>query len=359
MFPDMLQAVLADTAFEPLLLLDDHYRVISANRAARDLFAQAQITGHHIGALLDSPELLDLIDCAHTDHGCPEGQFTVGGRGYRARCKPIEAGGQRYYALALQDITQLLRLNRARREMVANISHELRTPISAIRLLRDTLIYQELGKKRRQAILRKIGKQVDTLQRIVDGMSDLAMIESGQAIMRLLETPLLPMIHDALDHLDEEIERTKLEVTVDTPPDLFVLVDPAQIGRVLTNLVHNAVKFTPKRGRIHISAVRGYAGAAASNGGSEEDVVTVMVSDSGPGIPPEERERVFERFYQVDPARTGGRGTGLGLSIAKHIIEAHKGRVWVEDSPLGGASFCFTLLAASPPGKPDNGHRDD
>lgn len=347
MVPDRVQAFLVDTAFEPLLLLDGRHRVVSVNHAARDLFPSGDVIGQPLEDLIDSPELADLLACARGDAGCPEGQFAFGERAYRARCQALDVDGQAYIALAMQDITQLLRLNRARREMVANISHELRTPISAIRLLRDTLIYQKLSKKRRQNILRKIGKQVDALQRIVDGMHDLAMIESGQAIMRLVETPLLPMVHEALDHLEEEIERRKLEVTVDVSEALYVLVDTAQIGRVLVNLVHNAVKFTPKGGRIHVSAQ-----CAGSDGSAEGDTVTVAVSDSGPGIPPEDRERVFERFYQRDPARTGGSGTGLGLSIARHIVEAHNGRIWVENSALGGACFCFTVLSATPPASP-------
>ncbi len=352
MFPDMLQAVLADTAFEPLLLVDERYRVVSANRAARELFPNNDPIGQPVDALFDSPELIDLLACAQADQGCPEGQFAAGNRFYRVRCKSLVADGEGYLALALMDITQLMRLNRARREMVANISHELRTPISAIRLLRDTLVYQELGKKRRRAILRKIGKQVDALQRIVDGMHDLAMIESGQAIMRLVETPLLALVHEALDHLDEEIERRKLEITVDISNKILVLVDPGQIGRVLTNLIHNAVKFTPKEGRIQISAAS-VPSSTDSNGNAEgDDTIIVAVSDSGPGIPLEERERVFERFYQRDPARSEGGGSGLGLSIAKHIIEAHNGRIWIEDSPLGGACFCFTLPDASPVPEP-------
>ncbi|MCZ7545338.1 MAG: HAMP domain-containing histidine kinase [Anaerolineae bacterium] len=346
----MLQAVLVDTAFEPLFLLDAQHRVVSANRAARALFPGADAIGKPIDALFDSPELLDLLACLHTDQGCPEGQFAADQNVYRARCNNLTADGEGYIALALQDITQLMRLNRARREMVANISHELRTPISAIRLLRDTLIYQKLGRKRRKTILRKIGKEVDALQRIIDGMHDLAMIESGQAIMRLIETPLAPLIHEALDHLDEEIERRKLEVTVDIAPKLYVLVDPGQIGRVLTNLIHNAVKFTPKGGRVHVHAEP----APAERYG---EAVRVVICDSGPGIPPEDRLRVFERFYQRDPARSEGRGSGLGLSIAKHIVEAHNGEIWVEDSPLGGACLCFTLPDASPALNP-NGHED-
>lgn len=338
MTPDPFLTALADIAFEPLILLDAQRRVIAANRAARDLFPTPDLIGQPVEALFDSPEFSDMIACAGDDPACPEIQFTAGQQVFRARCILSPDGA--CIALALQDITQLLRLNRARRDMVANISHELRTPISAIRLLRDTLSRQErVSKKQRQKILRKIGTQLDTLQRIVDGMHDLSMIESGQAIMRLVETPLLSLVHEALDSLDEQIERREIRVKMEIPTTLYVLVDPAQIGRVLVNLIHNALKVTPKKGTIRLEATLSPDGETA----------LVSVSDSGPGIPPEERERVFERFYQLDEARSSGRGSGLGLSIAKHIIEAHNGRVWVEESDLGGARLCFTLMAAAPP----------
>ncbi len=338
MTPDPFLTALADIAFEPLILLDAQRRVIAANRAARDLFPDQDLLGQPVESLFDSPEFSDMIACAGDDPACPEIQFTAGQQVFRARCILSPDGA--CIALALQDITQLLRLNRARRDMVANISHELRTPISAIRLLRDTLSRQErVSKKQRQKILRKIGTQLDALQRIVDGMHDLSMIESGQAIMRLVETPLLSLVHEALDSLDEQIERREIRLKVGIPTTLYVLVDPAQIGRVLVNLIHNALKVTPKKGTIRLEA----------NLDPDGETVLVSVSDSGPGIPPEERERVFERFYQLDEARSSGRGSGLGLSIAKHIIEAHNGRVWVEESDLGGARLCFTLMAAAPP----------
>ncbi|GAB4574257.1 MAG: hypothetical protein Kow0077_19850 [Anaerolineae bacterium] len=331
-------ALLVDFAFEPLILLDDTRRIIVANQVARELLPETAIAGVNIDALIDNQELRDLLDCAEEMPSCPETQFRLGERIYRGRCTRFTVEGRTYYALALQDITQLIRLTRARRDMVANISHELRTPISAIRLLRDTLSRQRVSGKQRQKVLRKIGRELDTLQRIVDGMHDLSMIESGQAIMKLVEMPLKVLVDEALEHLDEQIEARGIKTQVQVPDDLYALVDPGQIGRVLANLVHNALKVTPKKGTIAISATLNV----------NRDTLTVYVEDSGPGIPPEERDRVFERFYQVDEARSQRRaGSGLGLSIARHIVEAHQGQIWVEHSEtLGGARFCFTLLAA-------------
>ncbi|MBN1285385.1 MAG: PAS domain-containing sensor histidine kinase [Anaerolineae bacterium] len=325
-----------------MLVLDHDFRVLDANDAARQVFADVDLAGQPVTKLLDNVELTEMLECTCADQTCPpEVQFTYNHHIYRARCELCATGGSDYdyIGLTLQDVTQLARLNRARREMVANISHELRAPISAIRLLHDTINRPGTGKKQRFSILRKIGRQLDNLQRIIDDMHDLSMIESGQAIMRLVATPVNPLVDEALEHMEEQIRRRKLRVRVRTTDTLFALVDETQIARVLANLVDNAVKFTPKRGQVQIT-FQVYP--------EDDEFVQGCICDSGPGIPFEERERIFERFYQLDQARRIGRGSGLGLSIAKHIITAHNGQIWVEDSPLGGACICFTLMNATP-----------
>ncbi len=339
MFTQPQLAVLADHAYEPLILLDEDHRVVAVNQATRSLLPESAIIGGQIEHLIDNSDLSDLLDCVMLHVSCPEAQIRIAQHVFRVHCTRLTVEGKTYIALAMQDITQLIRLTRARRDMVANISHELRTPISAIRLLRDTLSRQQPGKKDREKVLRKIGRELDTLQRIVDGMHDLSMIESGQAIMKLIEIPLNLLAEEALEHLDEQIEQRSVKIRNNIPEDMIVLVDRGQIGRVMANLIQNALKVTPKRGEIRLSAI--------FNAG--EDTITVYIEDSGPGIPPDERERVFERFYQIDEARSKGRGSGLGLSISRHIIEAHDGRIWVEAADLGGARFCFTLMAGHQP----------
>ncbi|MFC1961047.1 sensor histidine kinase [Chloroflexota bacterium] len=339
MYTNPQLALLVDHAYEPLILLDDTRRVVAANQTARTLLPESAIVGAQLDQMIDNPDLTELLDCVLIHSNCPEAQFRVGQSIYRARCNRFTMADQAYIALAMQDITELLRLNRARRDMVANISHELRTPISAIRLLRDTLQRQAVGKKQREKMLRKIGRELDTLQRIVDGMHDLSMIESGQSIMKLIEIPLYLLVDDALDHMDEQIDQKSVKIKKDVGENLYVLVDPDQMGRVLANLIHNAIKAISKKGTVRVSARLDVS----------QEAVVVCIEDNGPGIPPDERNRIFERFYQLDESRTSRRGTGLGLSISRHIIEAHQGRVWVDASDLGGAKFCFTLLAAPQP----------
>ncbi len=241
--------------------------------------------------------------------------------------------------MALQDITELRRLTRARRDMVANISHELRTPISSIRLLVDTL-NQNIGRNpdRDTRLLGKIATETDSLQYLTQELHDLSMIESGKAIMRMVEIPFNTIAHNAIERMTAQIEKKKIALTNTIPEEVRVLADPDQTRRVLTNLISNSVKFTPSGGNITFSAL------------ASESMITIRVADNGAGIPLQERTRIFERFYQVDSARSSGPqggGSGLGLSIAKHIVEAHGGQIWAEAAEPHGTCICFTLPQAT------------
>jgi len=173
------------------------------------------------------------------------------------------------------------------------------------------------------------------LQNLVQELHDLSMIESGRALMRLIEIPLIAITLDAIGRMTAQIEKKKINIVNTISGDIIVLADPDQTRRVLTNLISNAVKFTPSGGTLTFSAKE------------RDGQVTVRVSDTGTGIPVHERKRVFERFYQIDNARTNVQGgSGLGLSIAKHIIEAQGGTIWVEGIEPQGACLCFTLSNA-------------
>jgi two-component system phosphate regulon sensor histidine kinase PhoR len=327
---------LADASFDGLIVLDRQRHVTLINQAARVLFGiegqfdrpltLMEVTRDHLldGLVARTLEATDALD----------DQFELEGRALKVHAERLGDG----VVLALQDVTELLRLTRARRDMVANISHELRTPLSTIRLLVDTL-NQKID--RNQPIdakhLRKIAAETDSIQGLIQELHDLSMIESGRAIMRLIETPLITIVQDALNRTMAQIDKKKLTVVNTVDDQQHVLADPDQTRRVLTNLISNAVKFTPSGGTLTFSAT-------SANG-----QVTVRVADTGIGIPVHERTRVFERFYQVDNARSGTHGSsGLGLSIAKHIVEAQGGKIWVEGVELQGACLCFTLTAISP-----------
>jgi two-component system phosphate regulon sensor histidine kinase PhoR len=262
----------------------------------------------------------------------------IGEQNYRVQAQVIRRGGHQFIGLALQDITRLVRLNRARRDMVANISHELRTPIAKIRIIIDSLFHDQEKPKRKDSIasLRAIARETDSLLWLVQEMSDLSMIESGQAIVRMVDVLLSELVDDAIDHVQDISEHKGVILTSHIPDKITVLCDSDLARRVIVNLVHNAIKWSPEGGTVTVNA---------ENSGEE---VTISVLDNGPGVAPDAIERIFERFYQVDASRSGGEGTGLGLAICRHIVEAHGGRIWAESNENGaGGRFLFTLLSAS------------
>ncbi len=251
----------------------------------------------------------------------------------------------------LQDLTRIRRLETVRRDFISNISHELRTPLAGLKALVDTLrggaIKDPPAAKR---FLKRMDAEVDALTQMVEELLELSRIESGQAPLRLAATPVAEVVVPALDRLRPQAERAGLELNVvlprEAPP---VLADAERARLVVTNLVHNAVKFTPSGGRITVAVE------------PVEDDLLFSVQDTGVGIPAEDLARIFERFYKADRARSGG-GTGLGLAIAKHIVQGHGGRIWAESVEGQGSTFCFTLpraLEREAPGDEDRVDRSD
>ena len=242
---------------------------------------------------------------------------------------PLEGFGGA--AVGMEDVTELQRLGRARRDFVANISHELRTPLSNIDLAAQTLgtaAGEDPAVTRR--MLDQIHAQVQMLSQLSQEMMELAQIESGQVLLKLETAELEPVIRRSVTSLLPQAAVKEQRLALEVPAGLTALIDEAMIGRVINNLVQNAVKFSPEGGAITVTAE------------PLEDDVQISVIDNGPGIPREDQRRVFERFYKADRARSGG-GTGLGLAIARHIVEGHGGRIWVESTPGKGATFRFTV----------------
>jgi two-component system phosphate regulon sensor histidine kinase PhoR len=321
---------------DALLLLDGDRRVVWTNDVAAEMFmsgsAGSPVGQSFIGLVRDF-ELNQAVLDAATGHRPIMRQAAVDGRTLRIRAVPVEASG--YTAVAVEDVTELQRLGRARRDFIANISHELRTPLANIDLAAQTL---RNNPTRDAALIRRmldqIGSQVQALSQLAQEMMDLAQIESGQALLKLVPVPVAPLVQSSVAGLLPHAELKDQHISLFLPADLMVLADEQQVARVIGNLVHNAVKFTPEGGIISI-----YAQAEG-----EEDI-RICVSDNGPGIPRDDQARIFERFYKQDRARSRG-GTGLGLAIARHIVEGHGGRIWVASAPGEGATFCFTLPRA-------------
>jgi two-component system phosphate regulon sensor histidine kinase PhoR len=179
--------------------------------------------------------------------------------------------------------------------------------------------------------LRRIVGEVDRLTALVEDLLDLARLEADRAPLQRTAVDPIALIHRVVERLRPQIARARLQVWVEVfheiPP---VEMDSARIEQVLVNLMHNAIKFTPVDGAITVSAR------------VERRWLVVAVTDTGVGVAEDELPRLFERFYKSDKARRSG-GTGLGLAIAKHIVQAHGGRIWVESRPGQGSTFSFSL----------------
>lgn len=316
---DWLQAA-ATASFHLLMVTDHEFQVHYANEPTQMLFGPISEDVTLIGYTrnLTLEQLAREAVESETSEGL-ERDVSFEGRRYRARAVLLDQG----VGLALTDVSEFQRLSRARQDMVANLSHELRTPLTSLRLLTDTLL-SPTGQDPKIAhdLLGKIADEIDTLEQIAGEMLDLAAIESGRQVVRLVPIPLSEIVAEPVARLADQAERGSVDLVVDIPPQVQVLADKDQAARAIQNVLHNAVKFSHEGGVVRITA----------NAEMTENQVMLLIEDSGPGIHPDEIDRIFERFYRGDDAR-GTPGTGLGLSIARHIMEAHGGVIWVDNRP--------------------------
>lgn len=237
--------------------------------------------------------------------------------------------------IVMQDLTRLRKLEKIRSDFVSNVSHELRTPLASIKALTETL--QEGALEDPPAARRFLSRmeiEIDNLTQMVQELLELSKIESGRVPLRRQIINSSEIVDRVVERMQVQAERSGLILQTDYPRDLpQVFADPDRIGQVFVNLIHNSIKFTRPGGTIIVHA---YA---------DRGRVVFKVEDNGIGIEPDSLQRIFERFYKTDRARSSG-GTGLGLSIAKHLIESHSGRIWVESVVGKGSSFFFTLPIA-------------
>jgi two-component system phosphate regulon sensor histidine kinase PhoR len=247
---------------------------------------------------------------------------------------PVQQGA----VIVLHDISELRRLERVRQDFVANVSHEFKTPLTAIQGFAETLLTGALeDEKNNRRFLEIIRDHAVRLGRLTDDLLKLARIEAGKLELEFHRVDIADIIESCATTTLMRASRRNLSLDVSFPPALpAVRGDSSLLREVLQNLLDNAVQYTQPGGKITLSA----------NAGDSEAIVTV--ADTGIGIPQAEKERIFERFYRVDAARSREvGGTGLGLSIAKHIVEAHGGRIWVDSSVGQGSQFHFSIPLAT------------
>ncbi len=316
----------AAAADELLLIVGPQLTVRAVNPAATRRFGELTSGS----SLILYSQSLELELLAKDALGLRQGEeleriLRLGERPHRARAVATPEG----LAIALTDISDVQRLSRARQDMVANLSHELRTPLTSLRLLAETL-NTPAGRSPEmvaQLTASMIG-EVDTLHQMLQEMLDLAALESGQQVVRMVSLPLIQVAEQSAAVLQGQAERKQVRILIEVDPGLTILADADQARRAVVNVLHNAVKFSPAAGEIEMRGQTSPDGAW----------VVLSILDGGPGIAPADLDRIFERFYRADRAR-GTPGTGLGLAIARHILRAHGGRIWAENRvpPENGA----------------------
>jgi two-component system phosphate regulon sensor histidine kinase PhoR len=330
-----LEALL-NASSDATVAVDDAARIVYMNDAARNLFLATDAMGRPFIEVVRDHDLTEIMAAAARS-GERSVRVVVYGpaqRWIQATAVPI-AGGGAWAALAVfHDLTEVRRLEGVRRDFISNVSHELRTPLAGIRAAAETL--QEGAIDDRPAALEFLGhiqRETDRMTQMVEELLELSRIESGAAPLHFAQMDAAALVRDTARRFGQQAERAGLSLRADvgeTP--LSIIGDAERLERAIGNLVANAIKFTPAGGTVNMSA-------RAAEGGVE-----IAVSDTGPGIEPEEQSRVFERFYKTDRGRGSG-GTGLGLAIVKHIVQAHEGTVALESRPGRGSKFTILLPA--------------
>ncbi|MBN2047524.1 MAG: PAS domain-containing protein [Anaerolineaceae bacterium] len=257
------------------------------------------------------------------------------GRFLQVIITPFEEAQRRGYLLILQDLTALRRLETIRRDFISNISHDLRTPISSMRLMTETL--QDGAMEDPEAAKRFLDLmevEIENMSQLVEELLELSRTQSGRVPLQIKPVPLASIIESAVKRLQPQADRAKLCVAVEIPQYMpMVMADSERVGSVITNLLHNAIKFTQPGGEIVVFVRK-----------SQREAV-VGIQDSGIGFREEDAKKIFDRFYKADRARSTG-GMGIGLSIAKDVIEGHGGKIWAESKLNEGSTFYFTLPLA-------------
>lgn len=242
----------------------------------------------------------------------------------------------RELTLALDEVK---RISKRKTDFISSVSHELRTPLTSIKGYASILLTGKLGSltSDAQERIHKINRHSDELVRLVNDLLDISRIESGKVTMKQEASDLKSIVEGVLDLLSVQLKEKQTELRVDIPKDTqTVFVDTSQIKRVFINLIGNALKFIPPKGKITVKSHK------------IDKEVRVDITDTGCGIPEEAQERIFDEFYRVDnPINQQVKGTGLGLSLVKHIIEAHNGKIWVKSKAGLGSTFSFTLPISS------------
>ena len=334
---------IVDALDDGVLLLDGAGRLLVANPAARSWFGLPDDLRPGLPAqrVLGAPQVSELAESAAQAGAPVAGTLTLvfpEPRTLAMRAFPLaDRGPTGRIVVTMTDITQRRRLEVLRRDFVANASHELKTPVAAVRALAETLLTAlpddpEAGRR----FAERIARETERLDALAGDLLDLSRVERGTLDVEPVD--LVGLVKEVVGGYADRAEERRIRLDAELQPAVAMRGDRAQLGLLLSNLIDNALRYTPAKGtvRVRLDAAEGRA--------------VLQVADNGEGIPASELPRIFERFYRVDKARTRQTGgTGLGLAIVRHVAEAHGGAVRVGSELGRGSTFTVTLPLAGPP----------
>ena len=321
---DALLTALVDSLNEGVLALNERGEVVGINERGRDFLRITAPVPFSAEMLPRNTMLREAIESALDGEVTEPAELQIAGRTLAVTARPLTVGGA---VVALFDLTTIRRLEVVRRDFAANVSHELKTPLTVVNGFAETLLHdEELSPEQRRHFAETILANATRMQRIVDDLLDLARIESGGWVPVPAGVDVAGLVRDVFTTVERDARSKGLSLVAEIDPGRRVHADPTALRQVLCNLVENAVRYTSS-GTVTVRTDDGRGGT------------WIRVSDTGVGIPAEHLSRIFERFYRVDPSRSRSEGgTGLGLAIVKHLVEAHGGRVHAESQPGRGTT---------------------
>jgi two-component system, OmpR family, phosphate regulon sensor histidine kinase PhoR len=325
---------------EGVLVIDQNMRVVAANHAAQDIFKHIKgpLNNHLLIELTRHPDIHSAFQLAITNKERSDVKVELNSYDhpiFDLRVVPLPLSHDRSVSGAIGvffNITQLERLERVRQEFFTNVSHELRTPLTAIIAFVETLEDGAIddGDNNRR-FLSVIRKNATRMQNLIEDILELSAIESGTVSVKPIHIELRPIVQDVITALTTKADARQVSLRNEITSGIMVYADARRLEQILTNLIDNAIKFNTPNGQVTISH-------------RLEEADCICVTDTGDGIAPEHAERIFERFYRVDRARSREMGgTGLGLAIVKHLVRAHGGDAKVESSHGKGSTFTIYL----------------
>ncbi len=326
-------AALLESVTEGILQIDSNARFVLANPAARRLLhLPADVVGRPFSGIIRHPELRVLFNDAAAARRFDPLEVTLEDRHLLISPQPLKTGNGA--VIAVVDLTEVRRLEAVRRDFVANVSHELKTPLTSIRGYSETLLNDDVPPEMQRQFLEVIARNSARLQRIVEELLDLSRLQSGAWQPQLQPLDPVRALQDAWSQC-QDADQKNIAFDIQSHGDCMVLADADGLRHVLDNIFDNAIRHTSAGGKIMVGVY------------CLGDEAELRITDTGSGIPRDALPRVFERFYRVDPARSRQQGgTGLGLAIVRHLVEGLDGYVWAESELGRGTTIHIKLPSA-------------